>query len=198
MFFPQDICMTSYTHTESGETSYSPTSLCFLLCSTFLCATYSILNLILVSPVCSPVRLFLVPWTVAHQAPLPMEFSRQEHWTGVPFPLQGIFPAQGSNPHLSHLLHWQVDSLPLVPSGKPVCLPCCCCLGLQLCLTLGDPMDYSLPGSAVHGIPRQEYWSELPCPPPGDLPNLGIETGSPALQADSLPLSYQGSLCLPY
>ena len=34
---------------------------------------------------------------------------------------------------------------------------------------------------------RQEYWSGLPCPPPGDLPNPGIEPGSPALQADSLP-----------
>ena len=37
------------------------------------------------------------------------------------------------------------------------------------------------------GSSRQEYWSELPCPPPGDLPNPGIEPGSPALQVDSLP-----------
>ena len=40
---------------------------------------------------------------------------------------------------------------------------------------------------------RQEYWSGLPCPPPGDLPNSGIETAfpvSPALHADSLPLSH--------
>ena len=34
---------------------------------------------------------------------------------------------------------------------------------------------------------RQEYWRGLPCPPPGDLPNPGIEPWSPALQADSLP-----------
>ena len=34
----------------------------------------------------------LTPWTVAHQAPLSMEFSRQEYWSGVPFPFQGIFP----------------------------------------------------------------------------------------------------------
>ena len=40
---------------------------------------------------------------------------------------------------------------------------------------------------------RQEYWSGLPCPPPGDLPNSGIELGSPALQADSSLLSHQGS-----
>ena len=44
------------------------------------------------------------------------------------------------------------------------------------------------------GFSRQEYWSGLPCPPPGDLPNPGIEPRSPALQADSLPLSHQGTL----
>ena len=46
------------------------------------------------------------------------------------------------------------------------------------------------------GFFRQEYWSGLPCPPPGDLPNPGTEPTSPvspALQADSLLLSYQGS-----
>ena len=37
------------------------------------------------------------------------------------------------------------------------------------------------------GFPRQEYWSGLPCPPSGDLPNPGIKPGSPTLQADSLP-----------
>ena len=37
---------------------------------------------------------------------------------------------------------------------------------------------------------RQEHWSGLPCPPPGDLPDSGIELMSPALQADSLPLSH--------
>ena len=37
------------------------------------------------------------------------------------------------------------------------------------------------------GFSKQKYWSGLPCPPPGDLPNPGIEPRSPALQADSLP-----------
>ena len=40
---------------------------------------------------------------------------------------------------------------------------------------------------------RQEYWSELPFPLPGDLPDPQIEPGSPALQADSLPPEIQGS-----
>ena len=44
------------------------------------------------------------------------------------------------------------------------------------------------------GLPRPEYWSRLPIPPPGDLPDPGIEPGSLALQADSLHLSHQGSL----
>ena len=42
------------------------------------------------------------PWTVAHQSPLFMEFSRQEYWVGCHFLLQGIFPIQGSNPGLLH------------------------------------------------------------------------------------------------
>ena len=42
------------------------------------------------------------------------------------------------------------------------------------------------------GLSRQEYWSGLPFPPPGDLPNPGIEPRSPALQADSLPTELQG------
>ena len=45
---------------------------------------------------------------------------------------------------------------------------------IQSCLTLCDLMDCSLPGSSV-GFSSQEYWSELPCPPPGDLPDPGIE-----------------------
>ena len=44
-------------------------------------------------------------------------------------------------------------------------------------------MDYCPPGSSLHGIPRQEYWSGLPCPSPGALPNLGTEPESPTLPA---------------
>ena len=54
-------------------------------------------------------------------------------------------------------------------------------------------MDYSLSGSSVHEFPKQEHWSGLSFPSPGDLPNLGIKLTSPAWQADSLPLSHQGS-----
>ena len=44
----------------------------------------------------------VTPWTVARQAPLSMGFSRQEYWSGLPFPLRGIFLTQGSKPHLLH------------------------------------------------------------------------------------------------
>ena len=53
-----------------------------------------------------------------------------------------------------------------------------CAKSLQSCLTLCDPVDHSPSGSAVHGFSRQEYWSGLPFPPPGDLPDLGIEPKS--------------------
>ena len=49
-----------------------------------------------------------------------MGFSRQEYWSGLHTLLQGIFPIQGLNPHLLCLLHWQANSLPLVPPGKPL------------------------------------------------------------------------------
>ena len=65
----------------------------------------------------------------------------------------------------------------------------CCglCLVAQSCPTLCDPMDCSLPGSSVHGeFSRQEYWSGLPHPPPGDLPNPGIEPKYATMQRDSL------------
>ena len=62
----------------------------------------------------------------------------------------------------------------------------------QSCLTICDQWTVACQASLSMGFSRQEYWSGLPCPPPGDLPNAGIEPTSltfPALQADSLPLS---------
>ena len=61
----------------------------------------------------SCVWLFVTPWTISCHTPLSMGFSRQEYWSGCQFLLQGIFSTQGSK---AHLLHWQVDSLPL---GRP-------------------------------------------------------------------------------
>ena len=54
--------------------------------------------------------------TATHQAPMPMGFSRQEYWSGLPLPSPGDLPNPGSKLGLLHLL--QVGSLPLVPPGK--------------------------------------------------------------------------------
>ena len=62
-----------------------------------------------------------------------------------------------------------------------------CVLVAQSCPTPFDRMDCSPPCSSVHGLLQVRIVSGLPCPSPGDLPDLGIEPGSPALQADSLP-----------
>ena len=57
---------------------------------------------------------FVTPWTVAHQAPLLMGLSRQEYWSGLPFPSLGELPDPGIKPASSVL---QVDSLPLSQQG---------------------------------------------------------------------------------
>ena len=63
----------------------------------------------------------------------------------------------------------------------------------QSCLTLCNPMDCIAHQAPLFtGFSRQEYWSGLPFPSPGDLPDPGIEPRSNALWADSL-LSYEGS-----
>ena len=46
----------------------------------------------------SPVQLFATPWTVAHQVPLSMGFSREDYWRGLPFPSPGDLPDPGSHP----------------------------------------------------------------------------------------------------
>ena len=59
---------------------------------------------------------FVIPWTVALQAPLSMGFSRQEYWSGLPFPFPEDLPNQGIK---LHLLHWQADFLLLSNLGSP-------------------------------------------------------------------------------
>ena len=59
---------------------------------------------------------FATLWTLAHQVPLSMEFSRQEHWNGFPFPPPGDLPDAGTEPRFPAL---QSDCLLSKPSGKP-------------------------------------------------------------------------------
>ena len=64
-------------------------------------------------------RFFATPWTVASRAPLSTGFSRQEHWSGLPFPPPGDLPTQRLSLRVLRLLHGQVGSSPLVPRGRP-------------------------------------------------------------------------------
>ena len=63
----------------------------------------------------SRVRLFATPWTVAYQASQFMGFSRQEYWSGLPFPSPGDLPDPGIEPRSLAL---QADALPSEPPGK--------------------------------------------------------------------------------
>ena len=60
----------------------------------------------------SRVRLFATPWTIAHQAPPSMGFSRQEYWSGLPFPSPGDLPDPGIKPRSPAL---QADTLTSAP-----------------------------------------------------------------------------------
>ena len=62
----------------------------------------------------SHVWLFVTPWTVAYQAALPMGFSKQEYWSGLPFPSPGDLPNPGIEPRSPTL---QADALPSEPPG---------------------------------------------------------------------------------
>ena len=140
---------------------------------------------------------FVTPWTVACQAPLSMEFSRQEYWSGLPSLLHGIFPTQGLKLSLLHcrqiFYHLSYQGSPNTVNLNPI-ESCMCAKLLQLYQTLCDPMDCSLQGSSVHGSLQARTLENtgLPCPPPGDLLTQG---SNPCLlsplhwQAGSLPLA---------
>ena len=115
--------------------------------------------------------------------------ARILEWVVIPF-----FRIQGSNPDQTQVSRtpgrfftiWAIPLLNRSSMKAITCLSHVCVSVAQSCLTLCDPMDCSLPSSSVHGISRQEYWSGLPFPSPGDLPHPGIKPGSPILQAHSL------------
>ena len=131
----------------------------------------------------SLVASFAAPWTVAYQGLLSMGFPRQEYWSGLPFPSPGDLPDPGIKPVSSV---WMGRFFTTEPPGKPKrSLPHFYYIIYsvsQSCPTLCDPMEsVTYQASLSMGFSRQEYWSGLPFPSPGDLPNPGIEHGSPAL-----------------
>jgi hypothetical protein len=117
-----------------------------------------------------------------------MGFPRQEYWSGLPFPSPGDLPDPEIKRVSQHLLHWQVDSLPLSnPENPSVTIEKDSevkSLSRVRLFATPWPVAYQAPLSM--GFSRQEYWSGLPFPSSGDLPDSGIEPGSPAFQADAL------------
>ena len=98
-------------------------------------------------PVCSVAQSCLTlcnPMGYSLAAPLSMGFPRQEYWRGCHFLLQGIFLTQGSNPGLLCLLHWQADSLLLVPPGKPYIYMHMCINFLRTQRFLNSPANFSI------------------------------------------------------
>ena len=78
------------------------------------------------------VHLYATPWTAAHRAPLSVGFSREEHWSWLPFPSPDL-PDPGTEPVCSVCLHWQVGSLPLSHQGDLVVLLPCRLLTSSIC-----------------------------------------------------------------
>ena len=95
----------------------------------------------------SCVWLFATPWTAAYQAPLSMEFPRQEYWSGLPFPPPGDLPDQGIKPASPAM----ADE-PLSLHQFDFFLPTTTTKSLQSCPTLCDPIDGSPTGSPIPGI----------------------------------------------
>ena len=71
---------------------------------------------------CNCVRFFATPWTIAYQAPLSMEFSRQEYWSGLPYPSPGDLPDPGIKPTSLGSLALAGGFFTTVPPGRPILL----------------------------------------------------------------------------
>ena len=103
--------------------------------------------------------------------------------TGGGCPSPGDLPDPGIEPMSLSLLHWQVSSLPLAPPGSPNVLKVKSLSRVRLFAT---PWTVAYQAPPSMGFSRQEYWSGLPFPSPGNLPHPGIKPRSPTLQADTL------------
>ena len=135
-------------------------------------------------PVCaqllSCVPLFCDPWTAARQAPLSIGFPRQEFPTSRDFPDPGFKPASLAFPTLAGGF-FTTGATWEAPSAS------CDMKLLSHAQLFATPWIVAYQAPPSIGFSRQEYWSGLPFPSPGDLPNPEIEPWSFTLQADTLP-----------
>ena len=132
----------------------------------------------------------MTSWTVALQVPLSVGSSRQEYWSGLPFPSPGDLPDPGIKPRSPAL---EGEFVTTGPPGKPllwgIFFQACLRKKMLLACMLShvrifyDPRTVALQVPLSVGFPRQEYRSGLPFPSPGDLPDPGIEPVSLAYPA---------------
>ena len=153
------------------------------------------------------VRLLVIPWTAAYQAPPPMGFSKQEYWSRVPLPSLTCLIE-----HKTFILI-VVKILVFVILFLCCCSSCffcflmsvilwifkidCCCLVPKSCPTLCNPMNCTPPGSFVHAISQARILEWFFCLLQGIFPTQGLNLHlmHPLhWQMGSLLLSYQGSL----
>ena len=95
------------------------------------------------------VRLYATPWTIAHQAPLSMTFSRQKYWSGCHALFQEIFLTQGSSPGLICLLHWQVFYVSYIESSRKT--------SVSALLTMPKPLTMWITTNCGKFLKRWEY-----------------------------------------
>ena len=109
-----------------------------------------------------------------------MGFSRQEYWSGLPFPSPGNLPNPGIEPASFACPALAGGFFATSTTWEALCL-------VTLHLTLCDPIDCSPPGSSVHrDSPGKNIGEGCYALLQGNLPNPGIEPGSPTFQVDSL------------
>ena len=138
---------------------------------------------------------FVTSWTIAHQAPLSMGFSKQEYWSGLSCPPPGDLPDPGIKPASPELASRFFTA---EPPGKPDKFKrdfkYVLCLVTQLCPTLCDPMDCSPPGSSVPGdSPGKNTGVSCEVLLQGIFPNQGSNPHLLHWQVGSLLLSHWGS-----
>ena len=130
----------------------------------------------------SCVWLFATPWTVAYQAPQSMGFPRQEYWSGfaVPSSRQSSWPRDRT--HISYIAGKFSAGFCRATKEAPWYRVVKVIVKSLSCVRLfATPWTVAYQAPQSMGFSRQEYWSGLPFPVPGYLPDPGVEPGSPTL-----------------
>ena len=136
-----------------------------------------------------------------HDKPVPsfLEEAPYVKWFPRPqlhFPSSGLWVSSAYHPSSSGRALWalnmrnQLSSLDRCKGSAN--LTCAILAELEVLAAQSCLTQIAHQGPLAMGFSRQEYWSGLPSPSPGDFPNPGIEPASPALQADSLPSEPSG------